>query len=360
MPKPRPPYLLREQTRWGKVVWFVRIGKGPRTRIHGEYGSSDFMAEYQAAVSGRQRPANEPRSGSLAWLIERYRESPAWTHYSLATRRQRENILRQVIEAAGTEQYKVIKEATIAKGRDRRGATPFQARHFVDTMRGLFGWAKEAGFVRTDPAANVKYPQLKSDGGFPEWTEEEVTDFYKRWPIGTRERVWFDVLSYTGLRRGDAVVFGRQHLREYEWLIKTEKSGGEIEVLIPQKFVPELVETLRAGPTSSEMAYICGASGRPLTKESFGNLFREACRKAGIKKSAHGLRKLAAIRATEAGAGVPELNGMFGWTGSKMALFYTQRAERKHLSRQGFEKTHRRSRTADEHSMPAPNDKVRA
>ena len=40
-------------------------------------------------------------AGSLAWLIARYRETPAWTSLPLATRRQRENIFRQVIESAG-------------------------------------------------------------------------------------------------------------------------------------------------------------------------------------------------------------------------------------------------------------------
>jgi hypothetical protein len=52
MPRPRPPYLLRERSRHGKTVWYVRKGDGPRVRIHGEYGSAQFKAEYRAAVSG--------------------------------------------------------------------------------------------------------------------------------------------------------------------------------------------------------------------------------------------------------------------------------------------------------------------
>ncbi|MGB6795116.1 MAG: integrase, partial [Xanthobacteraceae bacterium] len=35
MPRPRPPHLHREVTRHGRVVWFVRIDKGPRIRIRG-------------------------------------------------------------------------------------------------------------------------------------------------------------------------------------------------------------------------------------------------------------------------------------------------------------------------------------
>jgi hypothetical protein len=41
-----------------------------------------------------------------------------------------------------------------------------------------------------------------------------------------------------------------------------------------------------------------------MTKESFGNAFSEACRAAGIQKSAHGLRKIGATRAANNGATV--------------------------------------------------------
>jgi hypothetical protein len=53
-------------------------------------------------------------------------------------------------------------------------------------------------------------------------------------------------------------------------------------------------------------------NGKPLTKESFGNAFKDACRAAGIfNRSAHGCRKIAATRAAEAGATVAELNALF-------------------------------------------------
>ena len=98
MPRPRPPYLSREVTRHGNAVWYVRRA-GKRTRLHSKYGTPEFEAEYQAALADRQkREKGSAASGSLAWLIERYRETMAWNSLSLATRRQRENIFRQVVE----------------------------------------------------------------------------------------------------------------------------------------------------------------------------------------------------------------------------------------------------------------------
>ena len=78
-----------------------------------------------------------------------------------------------------------------------------------------------------------------------------------------------------------------------------------------------------------------------MTKESFGNAFREACRAAGINKSAHGLRKLAATRAAEQGLSVAELEALFGWSGGTMASHYTKAANRKTLAQSGARKMHK-------------------
>jgi integrase len=354
MPRPRPPHLHRQVSRHGKTVWYVRVQKARRIRIGAAFGTPEFDAEYQAALAGNSpRRTRATAAGALAWLIERYRETPAWLSLSMATRRQRENILRQVIETAGRQSFAAITEGHIAAGRDRRGKTPFQARHFLDTMRGLLEWAKEAQFVKSNPATAVRYPLLKSGEGFPVWTEDDVAAYEARWPLGTRQRVWLDVLLYTGLRRGDAVRLGRQHVRDGVASIKTQKSGSMVEVSIP--LLPPLVEALHAGPTG-ELAFICGSNGKPMTKESFGNAFSDACRNAGIRKSAHGLRKIGATRAANNGATVAQLNAIFGWTGSKMASLYTQSADRARLSREAIGKLMNDERT----SIPSPRQKVRA
>ena len=165
MPRPRPPHLVREVTRHGKVVWYVRRGangtRGARIRLRAQLGTSQFLAEYQAAIA-QKRPVDAssvkgPPPGTLAWLIARYRETTLWQSLSAATRRQRENFFLQAIKSAGDEPLGRITQATIIAGRDRRAAnTPAQARNFLDSMRGLFRWAYEAGHVASDPTAGVR------------------------------------------------------------------------------------------------------------------------------------------------------------------------------------------------------------
>ena len=333
MPRPRPPHLHPQKTRHGKLVWYVRIGKSPRVRMRSPFGTPEFEAEYQAVIARLSVPraAKDDRAltGTLAWLVQGYREVGAWTELSLATRRQRENIFRQVLDTAGSQPLAKITKATIVAGRDRRARTaPFQARHFLDTMRGLFRWGVEAGLVKVDPTAGVADPVRPKSDGFPPWSEEDVAAYEARWPIGTRERVWLDVIAYTGLRRGDAVRFGRQHVRNGIGRIKTEKTGMEVTLPI----LPILAETLAAGPCG-DLTFITGKRGNPLTKEAFGNMFRKACNAAGVSdRSAHGLRKIAATRAADRGATEAQLEAIFGWTGGRMASHYTRSANRRRLA----------------------------
>ena len=83
---------------------------------------------------------------------------------SAATKKQRENIFLHVIESAGEEPFAKITRKTIAAARDRRKATPFAANNFLKTMRGLFRWALESGFVTSDPTEGVKGSAPRTEG----------------------------------------------------------------------------------------------------------------------------------------------------------------------------------------------------
>lgn len=62
---PRPPHLNREVTRHGKVLWYVRIDKGPRIRV-ADYGTPEFEASYQKAQRVMVGPP-EPSQGPERW-----------------------------------------------------------------------------------------------------------------------------------------------------------------------------------------------------------------------------------------------------------------------------------------------------
>lgn len=347
MPRPRKPHLHRERNRHGAHVWYVRKDRGRRIRLRSEFGSEAFNVEYEAALAGKSAPRGEAVGGTLQWLWDAYRKTGAWKHLASATRRQRENIMLNVLKTSGAVAFKAITEGDIMAGLDRRSDTPSAARNFLDTMKGLFKWAKGRGHVRTNPTVGVEPPKRRRSAGFAPWTEEDVTAYQKRWPLGTPQRVWLDVLLYTGLRRGDAARIGPKHVKNGLIEIATEKSGERILVVLP--ILDVLQATLDAGPIGAE-TWIIGVRGRPFVKEAFGNEFSEAARLAGVEKSAHGVRKIAATIAAENGATEAELDAIFGWTGGRMASHYTRTANRARLAKKAAEKLK---------SIPAPDAKVR-
>lgn len=348
MPRPRPPTLHRQITRHGKTVWYVRNGHGPRIRINGTYGTPEFEEAYRLAMSGDlPQTASAISKGTLGWLWMLYRQTAAWTDLSLATRKQRERIMRQVLATGGDVALSKITPRAIQQGIERRKA--FAARHFVDTMRGMFKWAVTVEHVSADPTAgkSVRKPKTR---GFPEWTEEELDQYAARWPLGTRERVMWGVFCFSGLRRGDAARLGKQHIRNGVITIDTEKNNTRVTIPV----LPELAEILAAGPLG-ELSVIASKKGQPMRKEVVGTLFKRACIAAGIPgKSAHGIRKAAATRAANNGATVAALEAIFGWQGGQMAALYTRAADRRRLAAEHMEKL---SKTGT--SIPSPMGKVR-
>jgi len=333
MPRPMPPHLYRERNRHGTVVFYVRRGKGPRIRVKGEFGSAQFAANYRDAILG-QEPQSGPvaDSGTLGWLIARYEDSSAWERLSAATKRERAYTYKAIVGRAGDAVLAEITPKTIQQGVEDRVKTPFAANNFLKAVRSLFQWAKNAQHIAIDPTQGVKGFPSKTKG-IHCWTEEEITRFEDFWPVGSRERLALAILLYTGLRRGDAAVLGRQHIRGGVITLRTEKLSMQVTIPI----LPELAKIINASPTG-DLAFIATKGGRPMTKAGFGIWFREACKVAGVPGSAHGLRKAGATRAVHNGATVAQLNAIYGWTGDAMASLYTQTMDRARLARGAMDK----------------------
>ena len=71
--------------------------------------------------------------------------------------------------------------------------------------------------------------------------------------------------------------------------------------------------------------------------------------------SAHGVRKIAATRAANAGATVAQLEAIIGWQGGTMASLYTRAADRRRLALEGMHMLANNYRT----TIAAPGKKVR-
>ncbi len=337
MPKKRPLYIETFLTRHGKRLWYFHVRGQPRVRLPDEYGTPDFQEAYRAALA--KHVSGEAKTGrTLGWLIDQYKASPAWAALAKETKKQFKYQLERMKERAGKAPIEELTPASIAAARDVRAAKPTDANKYLKCSVALFNFALDRQWLKANPAKGIAKIKTKSEG-FHTWTEEEAQRFEDRWTVGTRERLAFDLLVYTGVRRSDVVRLGRQHTKSGEISITTEKSrnmGAPVEVTIT--ILPPLARSIAAAPTG-DMTYLVTYKKTAFTKESFGTWFKKACVAAKVPGSSHGLRKLAAVRMAENGATEAELNAVFGWAeGSDESATYVRKANRAKLARAGVVK----------------------
>ena len=143
------------------------------------------------------------------------------------------------------------------------------------------------------------------------------------------QRLAMDLLLYTGLRRGDVVRIGRQHVKDGLITLRTEKDPATARSSF--RCSTFSATTIAASPVG-DMTFLATARGTAFVKEGFGNWFRDACKMAGVPGSAHGLRKAGATRAANNGATDRQLMALFDWSTGKMAHHYTNAADKQRLA----------------------------
>ena len=316
-----PPHVQTERTRHGRIVFYFRQTAGsPRIRLP-DPSKPDFKAAYAAAMSGIHNPPTMAEGGSMEWLIDAYNRSAHWANRKPSTRRMRDNILKRVVTEAGKVPFKAIGRKHINEGVDRR--PPHAGNTFRKVMSQMFVWAVSVDLVQVNPVLGATRHRVRSSG-FHVWSLDEVGKFHKRHPIGTRERLCMDLALFTGLRRSDLVVVGRQNVRNGVISITTGKTGAVVHVPV----FPMLQASIDAAQTG-DLAFLATSHGKPFqSASSLGNWFRVACVAAGVPGRLHGLRKAGATIAANGGATAHQLMAMYGWKKLEEAELYTRSADR--------------------------------
>jgi integrase len=344
-------FIVEDVDRHGNVrIYFRRKGQ-PKTRLKEIPGTDAFDEEYQRAFRGKVTPPPATRHtpampGTMRWLCEQYFASAAFQSLAESTRKVRRGILEEICQRAGQFRYAIMEPTHVAKLRDEKATFPHAANNRVKTLRQLFAWAisPEYGYAKKNPARDVGRLRGTNPDGIRAWTEHDALRYEAGHPIGTKARLAFDLLLYTGVRRSDVVQLGPQMER---WFNETLPGGNTVQV---QKLVftetkgkwrivkthelpilPPLRESIDATATG-HLVYLTTAFGKPHSAKAFGNWFKKRCREAGLEElSAHGLRKLGAQRCAEAGASEHQLMALFGWTNPQQAAIYTKKANRAKL-----------------------------
>ena len=195
--------------------------------------------------------------------------------------------------------------------------------------------AKRHRLRRDDPSAGVKAPRAKTLG-HPAWEADEIERFRARWPIGTAPRAAMELLHWTGARISDAVNLGPGMVGKDGVLAYRQAKTASLAYVPWSCTVPPHASAVDRDlareavlPFAGQMTFLATTHGRTRSVKALGTMVRDAARDAGVKKSAHGLRKSRARALAEGGATAHQIAAWTGHLTLAEVQHYTEQADRR-------------------------------
>jgi integrase len=349
------PEYVYEIPRYSGRIYFQRFEGSKRHRIREKLYSPEFWSIYAAWIKAyaalqpdmpvivnehaslcspdreQKSPSRLPATpNTWRWVCQRFFAAPTYKSLAPSSRRAMRRVLEKTwpepihpetphltfgdmpLAKLRAKQIKVLRDrkSWIEDEEDEQGEVveirqnPEAANSRVKYIRTVLTWVKEepelADLIEhRNWARDVDYFPPRSSSGHPTWSLDEIEQFRRYWPIGTKARLAMEILLLTLQRRGDVVRLGRGVLKadgqgRPMLILKQEKNARHaakaVTAYIP--LFPELQEIIEATPERGDLFYLVSEHGKPFVKESFSNWFRDRCIQADIKgRSARGLRK---------------------------------------------------------------------
>jgi integrase len=331
MARKLPPFVERWRDRHGRIRVYFRRDRGQRIALPPTIGSDEFNAAYQAALAGqsvvRRDRLSSAQTGSIAALIASYMRSSAYVGLRATTKAGYATTINILRDKHGHRSVAGLTRERILTGilqpyADRPGA----ALGLLKILRVLIRHAIHVGWLQHDPSVGIKRPKSKE---ISSWTDDQIEQFESRWPLGTRERLAFALLLYTGQRRSDVHRMTWADVTEASIRVVQQKTGTKLTIPLHRDLLTALDVAERRHVTILNTIY-----GKPFTVDGFGQFLRGAITAAGLPLDCkpHGLRKAAGRRLAEAGCSANEIMSVLGHKTLAEAERYTREADQSKLA----------------------------
>jgi integrase len=323
-------HMFRDRT--GRMRYYFRR-HSKRNALPGLPGSSEFMAAYASQLNNTpEQVAHRPMAalGTFAALAICYYGSPQYLSLSTTSRGNYRRVIDGFLEQHGHRRVDQMTREHVDIIVGRMADKPGAGIILLKRVRTLIRYAMAVGWTDRDPTAGVKAYRSKE---IHTWNEGEITAFEKRWPEGSRERLAFALLLYTGQRGSDVHRMLWADIVGDTIRVAQQKTATKLIIPIHDALHRVLAIRIRGDATILMTVY-----GRPFSVKGFGNMISIAIRDAGLsgRCKAHGLRKAAARRLAEAGCSASEIAAITGHKTLAEVERYTRAADQERLARQAM------------------------
>jgi len=322
-------YVNEYIDRTGKLRRYFRKGGKQLGTLEGEPGSEEFMTAYAAYLAEKPRAAKTTlHADSLGKLIIDFYGSRLFTDRKPSTRQLYKYALEPVAKEHGHRSASTMTaehaEKIINKIGEKR---PGMGNLTRAVMRRVMQFAVKTRLRKDNPFLGIDAFKV---GEHHTWTDAELKKFEDKWRLGTRQRLAYALLLYTGQRVGDVTRMGRADVSDGLIHVVQQKTGAELWVPIH----PELQRAMKALPAKG-LTLVGDANGRPLKRAALSALMRLAIREAGLPTRcvAHGLRKASMRRLAEADGTANQIASISGHKTLKEVERYTKAADQLKLAR---------------------------
>lgn len=334
--KTKPKFVSAYRDRHGVLRWRFRRTGSPQSQTRAVFGTEDWWAWYAEACEARPKAIGQDRTkpGSIHALAVAYYSSARFLQLKPNTKHTYKGVLDRYRDAHGAKPFGRLEPRHIRQQMDdmaremiEQGNTVAPANTMLKVLRSVMRFAMERGLISVDPTMGVRMLKHQTSG-FHTWSEDEIAMFEARWPIGSRQRLGFDLLLYTAQRSDDVRQMTINQIARDRVIVRQGKTGQSVD--IPQH--PRLQASLAASEIG-HLVLVTTQHGKPYTPKGFGNWIKDAAVKAGLPHcSAHGLRKAASRRLAEAGCTTHEIAAITGHQSLKEVERYTREVNRRGLA----------------------------
>ncbi len=320
-------YVTRRRNKKSADRWYWQRSGFPLTRLPDDDYERWKMAMELNASADAAKNGPQTREGSMAWLVENYRESEVkigkgkpYQDLAANTKQNYAHWLNDLETRFGhllVRHFtrKVVVEYVQAVPKGTRGVA-------ASVLKNLMGLAEYHGLISGNPAKDLgisKNPARKTL-----WLDDDLESFRKEAEKHTEGKTVITGLTlmlFTGQRPGDALRMSLHDLEDGYISVVQEKTGKRLDIPCHSN-VKELFDRARG---EHRLQIVVSSAGKPVHYKTFESWFREIREAAKLEHlQMRDLRRTAATKLKELGCTDEEVTAI---TGHSKASFQAAMAD---------------------------------